>query len=156
VSNKTSGILWSAGGLVFGLITLIGLGGGGYWAYHTHTVVQEFQSGVDKDKDELDALKKRPFLNPIQSEKLDRRINEGEVNVQNAQRDRMIAVIVACSATIIPGVMALALLGMGVVRFLQKPKKKKADEDEKDEEDEEEEEAEEPPARKAKAKRTDD
>ena len=157
---RKSAILWLIPGILFGLITLGGLAAGGYWIHLTHSKVQEFSEKVDDRKKEVERLKASKRAQDLPKlDQAEQSLHNETVEVANAERDRLIAIIVTSTA-VIPGLLTLVFLVMGMLRFMQKPKQpRSADEEEEDEEEQEAEEAEKPPVKKsvaAKPKPADD
>ena len=116
---RVSAILWLVPGLLCGLVTLAGCGGGGYWVYETHSDVEKFQDEVTKETDLLEKRKKG-FKNV--GDDFKQGVHKAEVELQNAERSRLIAAIVTATS-LIPALMTLAFLGMAGVKFMQKDKK---------------------------------
>ena len=155
---RKSAILWLIPGLLFGLITLAGIGVGGYYVNQAHTQVVKFEKDVDDAKAAHDKAKNAPMPDAGRINKLSHDVHVAEVDTENAKRDRIIAATVS-STVVIPGLLALVFMVMAVMRFMQKPKPPKDADDDEDEEEADDEDAEEekvPIKKKAAAKPKDD
>ncbi|MBI1833082.1 MAG: hypothetical protein HYR84_16705 [Planctomycetes bacterium] len=135
-------LLWLVPGLLCGLLTLGGVGGGGYWVYESNTAVQKHEADVKDAQDKLDRQKKN--FNPNEEDRLSQKFNEAQVDLENSRRTRLLASIITSTA-LIPALLTLICLVMGTLRFMQKTPEPKPDDEESDDE---------PPAKPRKAKST--
>ncbi|MBM3993671.1 MAG: hypothetical protein FJ303_05900 [Planctomycetes bacterium] len=130
---NSSVIMWLSGGVLFGLLTLAGAGGGGYWVYQCQAGVKQLESDVQDAQNKFDRQRKQ--WNPKEAERLEQKLRETEVELENSRRTRLLSIMVA-SAAIIPAFLTLIFLVMASIRFMQKAPEPMAETDVADEEPE--------------------